>query len=496
MYYGGIHCDQMYLNRWRSSLWNSFMAGADFIYPECGHLKYEITMEPHLGFHDPKIRKFREELRELYRFTLIHRRPAGGPLSPMAIVRGSDDGHPGIWNPYVWGVYECGEAWEFSDAEKAWELYNTFYTRCPFFAQYNTGEYDVSGNPPGGQLDILPAQGDFSSYQTLVFLGTNRMDEKLYAKLIDFVKNGGHLIIALSHFDNSPKRGGEMQYFRNGKIRDLCGFDIESVGDSDVFGISVVRQASDCRYDLPVKDPLRDPNYNGKVTSVSISNIAPGVSILAGLRSRALENVAEEIDNKPLLVEHRLGKGLVFTITAGDAPGSAGLREFVNTLLWASLRVNRTEIDFITGDRVRYSVYADNGAYKFYLYNSDPDLSSGVLLLKNQKQYGEILLHANEFKAGWVIDNLVFIPDDPLWDAEKCSCDQYRFISRRQQVTIINTSGDTREIIVNSEKISIAPERKMKISIPENIPEDKAEFFSDDFLVEPAVDMNVLTTPY
>ncbi|MBE6357353.1 MAG: hypothetical protein E7058_09645 [Lentisphaerae bacterium] len=498
MYYGGIHCDEMYMRRWRASLWLSFMAGAQFIYPECGHFKYQISLEPFRDFNDPLVRRFRDELRELYRYTLIHRRPAGFPQSPMAIVRGRDDGHPGIWNPYAWGIYECGEAWEYSDADKAWEMYNTFFTRAPLFASFNTGEYDCSGNPPGGQLDMIPPDGDFSSYRTLMFLGTNRMDEELYGKLINFVKNGGHLIIALSHFDNSPVRGGEkITYFRDGKIRDLCGFDIAGRGKSDVYGISVIRQCSDPRYDLPMKHPGRDPNFNGRVTAMALDNLAPETTILAGLRDTARDFTGmSEFDRKPLLVEHRLGKGLVLTITAGEAPGSFGLREFVNMLIWSSLRVHRTDVDFLAGDRIRYAVYDDHGNQKFYLYNSDPDLPSGVQLLYQGKKYGSLILNANEFKAGWVSDKLIFIPADPLWEAENCGNDTFRFISRAQTVNIINTGNELRQITVNGQTISIAPEEGGALTISADIPADKAAFFSDDFMEEPVVEVTDASTPY
>ena len=498
MYYGGIHVDEMYLNRWRASLWLSFIAGAQFIYPECGHFCYDIALEPKRDFHDPLIRRFRAELRELYRYTMIHHRPEGYPLSTMAIVRGRDDGHPGIWNPYAWGIYNCGEAWEYSDADKAWDLYNTFYTRTPLFEQYNTGEHDYSGNPPGGQLDMLPVDGDFSNYKTLVFLGTNRMDEELYSKLITFVKNGGHLIIALSHFDNSPVRGGEnLTYFRNGKIHELCGFDIAGRGECDVYGISIVRQCSDSRYDLAMKHPGRDPNFNGKVTAMELTGWCPETTILAGLRNSARDlNDVFDIDSKPLLVEHRLGKGLVLTITAGDAPGSYGLRNFLNSLLWSSLRVHRTEIDFIAGDRIRYAVYDDNGNYKFYLYNSDPDLPSGVKLFYQGRKYDTVLLGANEFKSGWCSNGLIFIPEDPLWDAEVCGKDRFCFSTRAQSVRIINTGADERQITVNGENISLTSGEVRDVSIPAYIPEEKAQYFHDDFLTEPEIDIADLTTPY
>lgn len=498
MYYGGIHCDPMYLHRWRASLYLSYMAGAEFIYPECGHYKYSISMEKNYGFNDEPVRQVRDELRKLYQLSLIHRRPAGFPESPAAIVRGVDDGHPGIWNPYAWGVYECGEEWESSDAERAWELYDTFHRRDALFAAANTGEHDFSGNPPAGQLDIVPADGDFSPYKMLIFLGTNRMDEELYGKLQKFVSDGGHLIIALSHFDNGDRRGSrELQLFRDGRINELCGFDVEGKATGDVYGISVIRQCSDERYDLPMKHCGRDPNFNGRITPVTITNIQPETRVLAGLRNSAREKSSmEEISSLPLLVEHRSGKGLVLTVTAAEAPGSAGLREFMNCLVYASLRPHRTELDMICGDRIRYAVYPDGENTRFYCYNSDPDVTGGAVIRYQGKNYGEILLGPGSFISGMVNDGLIFLPENPLWEGGKTADDTYLFATAAQNFTIINTTGSTREFELNGAGITIAPYRRMTVDCPEYIPEDKADIFSPDFLVEKEVEINDLTTPY
>ena len=498
MYYGGIHCDRMYMNRWRASLYLSYMAGSEFIYPECGHYKYSISMEKSYGFNDEPIRQFRDELRQLYQLSLIHKRPAGFPESPAAIVRGKDDGHPGIWNPYAWGVYESGEQWESSDAERAWELYDTFYKRDALFTAANTGKSDFSGNPPAGQLDIVPDDGDFSAYKLLVFLGTNRMDEKLYAKLLKFVSDGGQLIIAVSHFDNAPERGQKkLQLFRDGKINELCGFDVAGEGESDVYGISVIRQCSDERYDLPVKNYGRDPNFNGRITPVKITNIRENTTILTGLRSSAREKTTiEEISQRPLLVEHRLGKGLVLTLTSAEAPGSSGLREFANCLIYAAIRAHRSDLDIIAGDRIRYAVYPDGENTRFYCYNSDPDVTGGMQVIYQEKRCGEVLLAPGAFRSGMISEGLIFMPANPLWEGEKSADGNYTFATTQQPFTIFNTTDCRREIKLNGQTVTIEQGGRAEVICPEYIPADKAAVFSADFLVEKAVDINDLTTPY
>ena len=498
MYYGGVHCDRMYQNRWRASLYLSYMAGAEFIYPECGHFRYRIPEEPYYGFGDEPVRRVRDELRRLYRHTLIHRRPAGFPESPAAVVRGRDDGHPGIWNPYAWGIYEDGGKWESSDAERGWELYDVFFRRDALFHPYNTGGPDYSGNPPGGQLDVIPPETDLSPYRLLFFLGNNRMDEALYAKLQDFVSRGGHLIIALSHFDNSAERGQHpMEYFRNGQLHELCGFDIDGMAAPDVYGISVIRQCSDVRYDLPVKRCDRDPNFIGRATPVKITNIQPETRVLVGFRnSVGGENLKEEISGLPLLVEHRLGKGLVLTVTATEAPGCAGLREFMTCLIYSAQRAHRTKLDVIAGDRIRYAVYRDGKDLRFYLYNSDPDVSAGAQILYQGKNCGEVLLKAGEFHAGQVADGLVFLPEEPLWEMGKNAPDSYCFATRQQKITIINTTEADREFRLNGKSLCLAPGSRIQADCPEYIPPEKARFFAPEFLTEAKVNVKDVTTPY
>ena len=71
-------------------------------------------------------------------------------------------------------------------------------------------------------------------------------------------------------------------------------------------------------------------------------------------------------------------------------------------------------------------------------------------------------------------------------DLELCTC-------RR---CIINTGNELRQITVNGQTISIAPEEGGALTISADIPADKAAFFSDDFMEEPVVEVTDASTPY
>ena len=161
LWYGGIRMDELWIRRWRSALWTSYLFGAEFIYPESGHLDYHERDGQWFEFDSPELLRVRRELRDLYRFTQVHTRPAAGPEVPVAVLQGQDDGHPGIWNPYAWGQYNNGTEWETSDAEKGWKIFDTLFQREDLFHEHVTGNYNMTGNPPCGQVDVIPVSGDF-----------------------------------------------------------------------------------------------------------------------------------------------------------------------------------------------------------------------------------------------------------------------------------------------------------------------------------------------
>ncbi len=494
MWYGGVRCDEMWQHRWRSALWISYINGAEFIYPESGHYIYRLPGAEHFAFGSDEMTRSRKELREMYRFTKIHRRPAGGPESPLGIVRGSDDGHPGIWNPYAWGVYEAGKEWETSNAERGWELYDLFFRRDDAFSSGNTGNADFSGNPPCGQLDIVPAEGSLDGYKMLIFAGYNRMDDALYEKLIKYVENGGHLLIALSHFDTADKRGDSLKLFRDGRLSELCGFNVTGWHEADVHGASFIRYSGYSRYDFPVKSLDLDPMFNCRFTGAKVELADPEASVIAGYFDKLGESM-ENVSAQPVLIERKLGKGMVMTLTTMEAPGTAALRDVVKKIIYTVIRAHRGELDFIAGDRIRYSVFNTENGKRFYLYNSDPDLTQGALVCVNNRKTGEILLSPREFRTGYSFGELIFVPEDPVCDMTAAGECVFQLISRKQRVTVFNQTGANVQFSVNGVTFDAAAGKSV-IDIPQNIPETVAGYFAEEFLKEPAVDMATCATPY
>lgn len=499
LWYGGIRIDELWMKRWKQSLYLSYLAGADFIYPESGHMDYYVNGSPEYGFDTPEMRSVRRELRNLYCLSKTHERPAGGPLTPFAVVQGKDDGHPGIWNPYSWGQYNNGREWESSDAERSWELFDSFFRKEDLFHGNVTGKFDFSGNPPCGQIDVIPPEADFSDFEVLFFMGLNRMDEALYNKLLDFVKGGGHLVISLAHFDTSECRNGAMKLFRDGDLNELAGFRVTGWEQGDVCGMKFADQDAGGKYDFPVQTPERDPFFIGYVQGAQIVvDDEKNVRIIAGLSDNVFHSKAEVI-SKPLLVEHRCGKGAVYTVTTAEHPGANGLKAFSNCLIRTFIRGYQRQIDLLAPDTVRYAVYAaDNpGDHIIYAFNCNADLSCMVKVFYQGHFSQEILIRANEFKVFHVVNGVLIVPDDDCSVVRRGkSADHLSYYGRKQKAVVENLEDSSRQIYINEQLCKLAGNENKTFELPEKILPETASFYAADFLTEKKLCNVDTSTPY
>ncbi len=495
LWYGGIRMDELWVRRWRIALWTAYMFGADFIYPESGHMEYHARGEKWFDFDSEEMLRTRRELRSLYRFTRIHTRPEGGPRVPMAVLQGKDDGHPGIWNPYAWGQYENGEAWESSDAEKGWAMFDTLFQREDIFHENVTGRHNYSGNPPCGQADVIPPFADFSRYRLLILTGYNRMDDALYEKLTDFVKNGGHLILWLSHFDNAEKRGDEVKLFRNGDLSELCGFKVTGREKGDVIGMKFVQNSSYPEYDFPVRTVNRDPYFIGHTEPAEIEITDPAVRVLAAY-SDYVRDTLEDCVKHPLMTERRLGKGVVFTVTTFTKPGAYGMRKFAEVLTRTAAKAHRTELELIAPDTVRWAVYPAGKGQVIYLLNSDPDLTQSVRLEYKGHLATEVLLPACAFRTFYVEDEVLFIPQDPVCGFAPGQNGCWNFVLNAGKFEVEDLSGSAKDITVNGIRLHIGKYERVQFDCPANIPAEKAEFMDESYLDEPAMMPSSTATAY
>jgi hypothetical protein len=200
--------------------------------------------------------------------------PIDAPLADIAVVRGLGEGWQGCYacdvrsaglksrqdafsskSPRDWGQRAC---------YRDWELMNVFFPGFGHWAQstrYYTGT-------PLGQIDIIsaitPPEG-LARYRMLVFLGVNVMTPELRAKLADYVRQGGILVMNAE------------------QLRDQDGrFDAQAA--KELFGVTLAAVAP--------------------ATSETATQDALYPLVLAGATATVKTD-----SGQPLMVQHSVGKG-------------------------------------------------------------------------------------------------------------------------------------------------------------------------------------------
>lgn len=166
-------------------------------YAECD--RYSNGCLTHLAEHT----RFRRFMQSRQRRGRIH--------IPFGILQGRYDGWRCFGRGNVW--MRTGECWKFGPPEQSFDLLKVFYPRsvlsdiyrcpCPVEPQ---GWY--SGTPYGA-VDLVPIEASeelLGSYRVLAFLGWNTFSPNDFAKLSDFVHNGGTLLLSRPHLTTCSKR--------------------------------------------------------------------------------------------------------------------------------------------------------------------------------------------------------------------------------------------------------------------------------------------------
>ena len=496
-WYGGWKIDPIWQARWKISLYLAFLAGAEYIYPESGHYNYRGFRRGALPFNSPETRQVRKTLRNIHRLTLLHQRPESGPLTPLGILHGQDDGQPGIWNPYVWGQYDNGREWECGDAEASMLLLRQLRRKEDVFRVSLSGDYDFTGNPAEGQYDLVPAAADnFSDYHAIVLLGENRMDQKLYGKLIRYVSNGGRLLIYLPHFDISGRRG-EVKLYNNGDLSELCGVKVIRRQRGEVRGIQFIRQSQVPGWELPELPVDGDPMYIGYVENAVLEFTDPEVRIIAGATDN-VERTLKSYSRNPILLERKLGKGYVWLVSAFNYAGSAGLRSFSENLLRIVANGYPSDIQICAADTVRYAVYPTEYGKIYYFLNTDPTLPSMVRLICREKLSPEILIPPASMRTVYALDKLLISPENDLSQLIVLGENEFQLITAAQNVWLLNRGPTVLSGSLNNQNFQIANGKSVSLPIPSFWTTDRErEILDDQFWVEAEdFDVNCVKLPY
>lgn len=411
VWYGGNQHDDLWFKRWKNSLFHAFIRGADPIYAEHGLMDYK-ALGKDLDSNHPKVKKFREAVEELAKLAKNHPRPKGFPKSKIGVIHGNLDSFAALGQTHVWGQRHNDDM-KNGPAEASWELFNTFYQRLPWEFRYKCGDSDYSGNPPFGQLDVIPAESSLNhmqQYQSLIFLGWNTMTRELYQKLTDFVKNGGHLLVTAAHLNCATSRKQKFSAINNGDICELFGviFDAESTNELSL-GIKFKQNPSQGNYQFPLWSPNCDPKYcDGSFPMAQLK--IHSAEVLAVGSEKFVDN--DWSDNEIVLTANQYGNGMAFLVNSLEYPGYPGLKNFYRDLLQFFNSAWQGDLKIECSDRVRYAVYQENNFYIVYLLNTEENINQEILISFGKNKNITVSLEAGELKAVYCTDALIAIPED------------------------------------------------------------------------------------
>ena len=411
VWYGGNQHDELWFKRWKTSLLHAFIRGADPIYTEHGLMDYKALGKDFNSNH-PKVKKFRDAVGELAKLAKNHPRPKGFPKAKIAVIHGNLDSFAALGQTHVWGQRHNDDM-KNGSAEDSWELFNSFYQRLPWEFRYKCGDSDYSGNPPFGQLDVIPSESSLENmqqYDCLIFLGWNTMTSELYQKLTGFVKNGGHLLATAAHLNCATSRKQNFPAINNGDIRELFGVTIDTESTNELsLGIKFKQNPSRGNYQFPLWSPNCDPKYcdgSFPMTKLEIHS----AEVLAVGSEKFVDK--DWNDNEIVLTANQCGKGMAFLVNSLEYPGYPGLKNFYRDLLQFFNVAWQSDLKVECSDRVRYAVYEENDFNIVYLLNTEENISQEVLVSFGSNKQISVDLQAGKLKAVYCSKTLMAIPEN------------------------------------------------------------------------------------
>ena len=215
---------QSHVARYFLSLAVSYMHGATEINTEEGLWRMEENYADYDRFSHNCV--IHQEAHEKFRKFMEGHPRTGRLITPIACIQGRHDG----WRCFGRGNVWCntGEEWRFGKAEESFDLINLFYPRSRLDTIY---EKKCTDEPHGwytgtpyGYVDLLPFEGDWSGYSVVSFLGWHTYAKGDGKKMLDYVRNGGHLLLCRRHLNTGLERNGALKYPKGDKaLEELLG---------------------------------------------------------------------------------------------------------------------------------------------------------------------------------------------------------------------------------------------------------------------------------
>jgi len=351
-----------------------WLYGAGVIYDEEGAL-HAIHDAPH-SFSDSLTYNRREQYQDLYHFA--NNINLGEEIVKYGFLQGLYDCPVnGVQascyteRTKVWGMIGPEkESWEFNTPERGWELLGDYMPGVWLYPVLQNPK-DIRlllGSSPHGQVDLVPINGTLTNldkYELLILPGWNTMTDEIYKNLTEYVKNGGHLVLAAAQCTNHITRDfltekKDFNFYNHGDLSALAGVVVSAVGEK----INSAKWS------------------DGKTCDIK------GTPSLQVTLNSAKAIVTDE-KNNPVLVENKIGEGSVWMLTVGEFWGAEQLDKLRKQISEQLIKMHQQKY-YISGDiqDIDYHVYKTNDrCIRVVLLNTDWTKAGNIkkIILHNEK---------------------------------------------------------------------------------------------------------------
>lgn len=367
---------ETHLGQYFLSMMQPWAMGADTIYEEDS--LFGLWKEERQCWDDLLTKGKRDMTRNFFRFAKTHPR-RGRCVRNIAFVEGR---YAAPFNGFicdseqtphysVWGRFgNNNPTWGHAQPEKCRQLLDVLMPGAnthPLRQQYDKRRFFFSGTPYG-DFDCVPteASADFlkAHYRLLLHLGWNTMVEEDHQKLLEYVQNGGSLLIGIPQFFTNVDREflADMDtatVWNNGDLSALCGLTVEGKGEvySGQFNCTAYETLPTVQLSAAPSDSVDED----------------GIPCAAKVNLSTATVVAwDKMSGAPLLTANKVGKGTVYTFTLWAYPGHEQFQQFAATIIADLCRKHASDI-FVEDEsrEVFWSRWDDNGKTTLMLLNTD-----------------------------------------------------------------------------------------------------------------------------
>ncbi len=276
---------------------------------------------PDINYDSEPCREYRRSVSDFYNYVKKNGTPEGQPEVNFAVIKGRYDFCSPLYSPcnIIAGAAAMADrnmAWYDNVPEYGWEIFrravlpltdsfdnykNTFFSGTPY------GLCDiVSLAAPGLNADFL-----LKHYKALMFTGWNSAAEEDYQLLLDYVKGGGLLFLAIPHLSKNVTRNfvsyGVEELVNGGDFSELAGCKVKGRGRS--FYWSLDRDRERLVSNIPW-------NRRFGVAGTHLGDLE--------LTDTVDHILVDDEQFLPFLFRHKCGKGEVFFMNSWEYPGAYG----------------------------------------------------------------------------------------------------------------------------------------------------------------------------